>query len=599
MAIFLNWVEPTMAPKTNLFHYARDGAVDSNAGTKIAGVYPPPRILALSISANTPVSGFSVTVDGNNCPVYYDADVTDDGFGLLYVELPAFATTGAKDVTVNSSQGSDTLVNGLYVVDDMTVSSVSPDQVFSDVASGTITVSGSNLNFTGDLGTAQAKQFTVQAFKDLPDPDPVGLYYLATTTSDYDGRPMSVSSPTSNPNFTSSSGTIAYGPNNGAFKYFGDGGVSTALLVVQPGVVTLVIRKFVRRDVGQTLVEYDRVKLVDGLEYISRPLVGVPTPTSGTLAGGTSVSIPGDNFTDTTGVTFGGTAATSVVVTNDQLLTCVTPAHAIGAVNIVVTSSSHGTGTRTNGYTYINPPTIIGDENDPGTRQVYATAPPVELTFKLTDPGEDLVNINVEFNPLESGGTWYPAMLQSGTSVSGLASNTAGITHSLWWQPQEQTQLPTLPATVRVRASITSPGDSVGQNVIWTIPLIGRQNLGPRPRNEFLENLDPKIQIKTVLPKAGLRKRVTIPQIVLQGFDFLVEDSVGESKIRGLAVRSDRALQIFSPPRLKIIETAPGVSELINVTGVDVSLPGTYDVLLLDKDRYVVAKKLAALTVGA
>lgn len=88
------------------------------------------------------------------------------------------------------------------------------------------------------------------------------------------------------------------------------------------------------------------------------PTVTSCTPDSGSTAGGTPVTIAGQYFTGATGVTFGGDAATSVSVVSDTEITCVTPAHAAGAVDVVVTTSA-GSGTLTNGFTYINPaPTV-------------------------------------------------------------------------------------------------------------------------------------------------------------------------------------------------------------------------------------------------
>jgi hypothetical protein len=56
--------------------------------------------------------------------------------------------------------------------------------------------------------------------------------------------------------------------------------------------------------------------------------------TSGSENGGTAVTITGTSFygvVPASGVTFGGTAATSVVVVSDTSITCVTPAHAVGS----------------------------------------------------------------------------------------------------------------------------------------------------------------------------------------------------------------------------------------------------------------------------
>ena len=53
-------------------------------------------------------------------------------------------------------------------------------------------------------------------------------------------------------------------------------------------------------------------------------------------AGGDAVTIIGTNLDGVTGVTFGGTAATSVVVVNSTKVTCVSPAKAAGAHAIVI-----------------------------------------------------------------------------------------------------------------------------------------------------------------------------------------------------------------------------------------------------------------------
>ncbi len=82
------------------------------------------------------------------------------------------------------------------------------------------------------------------------------------------------------------------------------------------------------------------------------PTVSTIAPTSGTTAGGTAVTITGTGFLTGATVSFGGTAATGVTVVNSTSITATTPAHAAGAVNVVVTNSDTQTGTLTNGYTY-------------------------------------------------------------------------------------------------------------------------------------------------------------------------------------------------------------------------------------------------------
>ena len=85
------------------------------------------------------------------------------------------------------------------------------------------------------------------------------------------------------------------------------------------------------------------------------PVVYSFTPITGPAAGGTLVTIKGTGFTGTiavTGVKFGATNATSWAVVDDDTIVAVAPAHAAGAVAIVVTN---GTGPSTTGpnYTYV------------------------------------------------------------------------------------------------------------------------------------------------------------------------------------------------------------------------------------------------------
>jgi hypothetical protein len=83
-------------------------------------------------------------------------------------------------------------------------------------------------------------------------------------------------------------------------------------------------------------------------------------PATGTIAGGTSVTLFGTNFTGATGVTFGGTAATSLSVIDATTITCTTPARAAGAgaVSVQVTTTPGGTNAANTLFTYAASPTL-------------------------------------------------------------------------------------------------------------------------------------------------------------------------------------------------------------------------------------------------
>ena len=85
------------------------------------------------------------------------------------------------------------------------------------------------------------------------------------------------------------------------------------------------------------------------------PTVTGASPNSGTTAGGTSVTISGANFASGATVTFGGAAATNVNVVSGSTMTATTPAHAAGAVNVVVMNPGGQSGTLAGGYTYTAP----------------------------------------------------------------------------------------------------------------------------------------------------------------------------------------------------------------------------------------------------
>jgi len=82
------------------------------------------------------------------------------------------------------------------------------------------------------------------------------------------------------------------------------------------------------------------------------PTVASITPTTGTVSGGTSVTIAGTGFLTGATVSLGGTAATSVNVVGSTSITATTPAHAAGAASVLVTNTDAQSGTLTNGYTY-------------------------------------------------------------------------------------------------------------------------------------------------------------------------------------------------------------------------------------------------------
>jgi hypothetical protein len=101
--------------------------------------------------------------------------------------------------------------------------------------------------------------------------------------------------------------------------------------------------------------------LDDYTYVIPRPVVAAVTPNAGPIAGGTAVTIAGTDLNGTTGVAFGNTAATSFTVDSAFQINAVAPAHAAGAVDVVVTTAGGASAnSAADDYTYFAPPAVSG-----------------------------------------------------------------------------------------------------------------------------------------------------------------------------------------------------------------------------------------------
>jgi hypothetical protein len=89
------------------------------------------------------------------------------------------------------------------------------------------------------------------------------------------------------------------------------------------------------------------------------PIVSAVTPATGPTAGGTTVTISGAHIDPLATVTFDGMSATVTSVASDGTsLTTVSPAHAGGAVDVVVTNPGNRSASVHNAFTYLPPPII-------------------------------------------------------------------------------------------------------------------------------------------------------------------------------------------------------------------------------------------------
>lgn len=98
-----------------------------------------------------------------------------------------------------------------------------------------------------------------------------------------------------------------------------------------------------------------RLRRIPADTYPTPTITGV-TPTTATSAGGTTITIDGTGFSyggegTVERVGFGADAATSFAVVSATQLTAVTPAHAVGAVSVIVRTRG-GDAVRASGLTF-------------------------------------------------------------------------------------------------------------------------------------------------------------------------------------------------------------------------------------------------------
>jgi hypothetical protein len=156
------------------------------------------------------------------------------------------------------------------------------------------------------------------------------------------------------------------------------------------------------------------------------PTVTNVSPSSGTTAGGTSVTITGTGFTGATAVSFGGTAATSYAVNSSTSITASSPAESAGTVDITVTTPN-------------------------GTS---ATSTADQFTFQT--PAPTVTNVSPSSGPA-GGGT---SVTITGTGFTGATAVKFGNTAAASFTMQSATQIiATSPAgSGTVDITVTTPG---------------------------------------------------------------------------------------------------------------------------------------------
>jgi hypothetical protein len=161
--------------------------------------------------------------------------------------------------------------------------------------------------------------------------------------------------------------------------------------------------------------------LKDGFTYqgAAIPLsLATISPASGSIAGGTQVTITGGGFViGSTTVQFDGVLAETVTVVASDRLTAVSPAHAKGAVQVVVINGRGGMGTLSKGFTYTeSPPPSDVDAGVDDAATSTSTGTGTTATNTVTGTATSAVAVAT---------STVVATTNTGTATSAVASDTA------------------------------------------------------------------------------------------------------------------------------------------------------------------------------
>ena len=177
------------------------------------------------------------------------------------------------------------------------------------------------------------------------------------------------------------------------------------------------------RALGQTDVTLISGKITDPTTIATTPTFTSISVSPGPTAGINNVTITGTGFTGPASVTFDGVAATNVSVFSATQINATTPAHAAGAVDVVVTTPL-GITTGPAAYTYGDVPVFVSAATN-------AAGTVITITFdrSMADPAADVGNFDYQIN----GGaaqTFSTAVLNGDTTTIDLTTSGTVITPS-------------------------------------------------------------------------------------------------------------------------------------------------------------------------
>jgi hypothetical protein len=349
-------------------------------------------INALSPASGPLAGGGRIIVEGEgfdpSCELSFGDVVADPALCLLLTtrsfscQLPPGAAPGSVDVTISCASGVGQLEGGFTYFSPISLAGISPTTGAAEGGTDIVLSGGSftagmvatiggrhvvNLSIAADGLTATAKTPPGAGRADVVVIDAFGrstlpLAFSFTSSLALEAVTPSVASPGDvvelvGSGFAESDGVVVAAEVASTVASRNNLISDRRQRVVVPAVSAGLQDVGVRRNA-------DSVSLNDALVVLGDPTgsfaVSAVVPTKADVGGGDVVTVVGEGFTTATGVSFDGVPGTNVVVVNDRQLQVTAPAHAAGAVDVVVTLADTSTSTLAAALTYLEQVRVQG-----------------------------------------------------------------------------------------------------------------------------------------------------------------------------------------------------------------------------------------------
>jgi hypothetical protein len=404
------------------------------------GASPAPTVGLVSPASGPTAGGTSVTISGTG--FFAGAAVSVGGRSAININVvnattitavtPPGSAGQASIVVANPDGQSGTATAGFLYIVPPAITSVTPAS--GPAAGGTsLTIRGSN--FTAGaavtVGGVSAASVTVVNSGTITAVTPAGAGGAApVTVTNADGQSATLAAAfTYVPAPAVASVTPAVGPISGgtvvtiagtnflagATVAFGTAS-ATSVTVVNATTMTATTPAGSAGVATVTVTNPDGQKgsRAAAFTYVAQPTLTGVSPGSGPIAGGTTLTITGTNFSAGSTVNLSGTPATNVTVVSATSITAVTPALREGATDVTVVNALGQSATRVNGFNYVAPaPTVTAVTPASGPTSGGIPITISGANFAATGTTADML---IDLNTTDQVGTTVtPTIMANGT----------------------------------------------------------------------------------------------------------------------------------------------------------------------------------------